>query len=91
FDLTRYSSIRNLSDWIEVFNKGSKNYDNKIPLIMVGGKLDLDNKRSVETEHAIELAERNNFNDYIECSSKTGENVEEIFKRITKVMLENAN
>ena len=91
FDITRYSSIRNLSDWIEVFNKGSKNYDKKIPLIMVGGKLDLDTKRSVESEQAIELAERNDFNDYIECSSKTGENVEEIFKRITKIMLENAN
>ena len=91
FDLTRYSSIRNLSDWMDVFNKGAKNPDKKIPLIMVGGKLDLNNKRSVESDHAAEFAEKNDFYDYLECSSKTGENVEEIFERITKIMLDKAD
>ncbi len=88
FDITRFSSIKNLSDWMEVFHKGSKTYGKKIPIIMVGGKLDLDHKRSVISEHALELAEKNNFSDYIECSSKTGENIDDIFVRITKIMLE---
>ena len=89
FDITRFSSIKNLNDWMDVFNKGSKNYDKEIPIIMVGGKLDLDHKRSVSNENAKEFAEKNSFYDYIECSSKTGKNVDEIFMKITKIMLEN--
>jgi Ras-related protein Rab-7A len=88
FDITRYSSIKNLNDWIEVFNKGAKNEPGKIPLIMVGGKIDLSYKRAVQSDHAKEIAENNDFLDYIECSSKTGENVEQIFLTIAKIMLE---
>ena len=88
FDITRYSSIKNLTDWMEVFHKGSKNYDKEIPIIMVGGKLDLNQKRSVMSEHAIKFAEKHRFSHYVECSSKTGENVNEIFESITKIMLE---
>lgn len=91
FDITRYSSIKNLNDWMDIFNKGSKNYDKEVPIIMVGGKLDLDHKRSVMNEQAIEYAEKNNFSHYVECSSKTGENVDDIFVSITKIMLEKAN
>ena len=58
---------------------------------MVGGKLDLDHKRSVMSEQALEYAEKNNFSHYVECSSKTGENVDDIFVSITKIMLEKAN
>jgi GTPase SAR1 family protein len=88
FDITRYSSIKNLTDWMEVFNKGSKNHDKEIPIIMVGGKIDLDEKRSVMTDQAKDLAEKHKFSDYIECSSKTGQNVDKIFESITKIMLE---
>ncbi|MFX0069992.1 MAG: Rab family GTPase [Candidatus Hermodarchaeota archaeon] len=88
FDVTRYSSIKNLSDWMDVFKKGAKNEPGKIPLIMVGGKIDLEYKRVIQSDHAKEIAENNDFLDYIECSSKTGENVEQIFLTITKLMLE---
>jgi len=91
FDITRYSSIRNLTDWMEVFYKGSKKYNKEIPIIMVGGKLDLDQKRSVMTNQATEFAEKHKFSHYIECSSKTGENVNDIFESITKIMLEKTN
>ncbi|TFG02163.1 MAG: GTP-binding protein, partial [Promethearchaeota archaeon] len=68
FDITRYSSIKNLNDWMEVFNKGAKNEPNEIPLMMVGGKLDLEFKRAVQTDHAKSIAENNNFYEYIECN-----------------------
>jgi hypothetical protein len=32
-----------------------------------------------------------NLNGYFECSSKTGENIEQIFEFITQLMIENAN
>lgn len=88
YDITRYSSIRNVDDWMEIFNKGVEKGDNEIPLIMVGGKLDLNYKRAVSANEATEIAKQHNFLDYIECSSKTGENVEDIFFKIAHYILE---
>jgi small GTP-binding protein len=87
FDITRYSSINNLKDWMDVFHKGIQKQNKEIPLLMVGGKKDLDSNRAIDTDYAREIAEKNNFDDYIECSSKTGENVENIFSKIAEIML----
>ena len=89
FDLTRYSSIKNISEWLSVFKESYNTKEKKIPVIMVGSKLDLDLKRSVSKEDAKNVAEEYNFNGYIECSSKTGENVEEIFVEIGQLMMKN--
>ena len=80
FDLSRYSTIKDMKQWINFFKEGLE--EKKIPLLMVGGKLDLIEKRSVSKEKALELSKEYGCFDYIECSSKTGENVEEIFKII---------
>jgi small GTP-binding protein len=84
YDITRYSSIKNVNEWLSFFKKKSS----KIPFIMVGGKLDLQDKRSVSTEEAIEISKEHDFKGYIECSSKTGDNVDEVFEFITQKMME---
>ncbi len=88
YDITRHSSILNIYEWLNVFKEGFDKKEIDIPLIMVGGKLDLNLKRTVSTELAIELARKNNIDDIIECSSKTGENVEEIFIKISQMMMD---
>ena len=55
---------------------------------MVGGKIDLVDKKSIETEEAMELSNKYGLYGYFECSSKTGENIEEIFKFIANKMIE---
>jgi len=88
FDVTRYSSIKSLSEWMEAFKRGFDSDDVKIPKIMVGGKIDLDIQRSISRQDAEELAKKYNFDEYIECSSKTGENVEIIFNKLALKLIE---
>jgi len=90
YDITRYSSLQNYKDWISIF-KEKFNYIIPLPLLMVGGKSDLLYKRSVLLEDAKRIMNLNHFHDIIECSAKTGENVEEIFLKTTKMMLIHKN
>jgi len=87
YDITRYTSVKNIDDWLSIFEKNVREKQIQIPIIMVGGKLDLQEKRSVETEDAVELSEKHNLQGYFECSSKTGDRVEDIFDSITRKMM----
>lgn len=91
YDITRYTSVKNIDDWLSIFEKSAQDKQINIPIVMVGGKLDLQEKRSVATEDAVELSEKHNLQGYYECSSKTGENVEEIFISITRKIMESIN
>ena len=88
YDITRFSSFRNFHNWKEVFDEGSKRNDTEVPLLMVGSKKDLDYKRAVSYEDAVDLVKKHEFLDYIECSAKSGENVEQIFQKITEIIME---
>jgi len=87
FDITRYTSLKNFYDWIEIFKKGYKGDNLQIPVLMVGSKLDLEYKRAVSREEAFDLAKKNNLYGYLECSAKEGENVGEIFEEIARLMM----
>ena len=87
FDITRYTSLRNFKDWIEIFKMGYKTDNHQMPVLMVGSKLDLEYKRAVSREEAFDLAKKNNLFGYLECSAKSGENVEDIFQEISRLMM----
>jgi len=83
FDLTNYESLSNIINWLPEFRKVSNN----VPIFMVGSKLDLDDKRICEKDEALDLMELNKLQNYFECSSKTGKNVEAIFRVLLKNIL----
>jgi GTPase SAR1 family protein len=90
-DLSNRDSITNIDKWLLSFEEGLNNQDPKFPLIVVGGKLDLKEEQSF-SKNDIEaiLTVRKEF-DYLECSSKTGENVDLLFQTIIDKMLIYAN
>jgi len=90
FDITRYTSLTNFNDWLKVVEQGTIGQEEGIPILMVGSKLDLEYKRAVPMEDAMEIAKNNGLYGYVECSSKTGQNVEEIFIELTKEMIRKA-
>ncbi|MGV9171515.1 MAG: Rab family GTPase [Promethearchaeia archaeon] len=90
YDITRFSSIKDFDAWLDVLRTEAEKEVRDIPIMLVGGKSDLENKRVITKEEGRKLMEEKGLCDFFECSAKTGENVEKIFKSITKTMLERA-
>jgi small GTP-binding protein len=91
YDITRYNSLQGLDDWLLMFNQGSNSAKIKIPVIMVGGKADLEEKREVKMEDAVDLANKRGLAGYYECSAKTGEHIEKIFDLLIRAMIRSTN
>ncbi len=68
FDISNETSFINLKSWM---NDIKEECSADIPMILVGNKLDLEDKRVIDKERAMEFA-KNEKLEYIETSSKTG-------------------
>ena len=82
FDLTQKRTLDDIDDWLKVV------YENagKIPVFLVGSKVDLPGPREVTLEEGLKVAEKYGMQSYIELSSKTGENIKESFNLITQLL-----
>jgi len=87
YDITNYSSINNLEKWLTLFNDNLSNSKKKVPLLMVGGKLDLHKERVIYRKYAEKISKKYKIIKNFECSSKTGENVDMIFDFLTRSIL----
>ena len=87
YDITRYSSFKHSREWLDVLELNSEKME-ELPIILVGGKLDLKHKRIVKMSVGQALAKDKNFHSFFECSSKTGENVNIVFEILTRAILE---
>jgi len=86
YDITNYSSIAHIDDWLTVVKKEIRAED-IFPIIVVGNKADLAENREVPASDGIKIAKSRGVDGFIECSTKTGENVEEAFEALTRLML----
>jgi len=89
YDISRFSSLTNLDDWLGVLKKAPDEEQQFMPILLVGGKSDLDNddKRVIESEYADNFRKKRNLFEFIECSSKTGVNVDQVFDVIARKMM----
>lgn len=83
YDITNYSSFSCIGNWLSLIKETNQSF----PIILVGGKGDLDNYREVSREEGVKVGRSMGLNGFIECSSKTGENVEQSFQALTKKMI----
>ena len=86
YDITSYSSLAHIDNWLSVIN-GRKE---QIPLVLLGGKADLDIIRQIPFKDGKKIAKAKGFSGFTECSSRTGENVEKSFEILTRIMLNRA-
>ena len=75
YDITNKNSFQNIKSWIEDCKKQSPK---TVLLILVGNKVDLEDKRQVTYEEGSIFAEKNGML-FFETSAKNGKNIEEIF------------
>ena len=86
YDCTNYSSLAHIDDWLLVVRKEIE--QETLPIIVVGGKADLIDDREVTGDEGINIAKSRGVDGFIECSSKTGENVEQTFDALTSIMMQ---
>ena len=87
YDITNKNTFETLKVWLrEVQNDVSEETE----MIIVGNKIDLNEKREVNYELMENLGKKNNI-EVFETSAKTGEGVEEIFIFLTKKLFQNKN
>ena len=86
FDITRIHSLQNYEKWFSTLRHMITN-PNQFPVLLIGNKADLVDQRQVSSQQAINIAKANKLNGYVEVSAKTGENVEEAFKIITRLIV----
>ena len=75
YDITNRNSFQNIKSWIEDCRKQSPK---TVFLVLIGNKVDLENRREVSYEEGSIYAQKNGML-FFETSAKTGKNIEEIF------------
>ena len=83
YDITDRDSFTKVRNWVKELRKI---IGNKIVLVIAGNKCDLEKYRQVEESEATEYAQSVGAI-HIQCSAKTGVNVEQAFLEITKGMM----
>ncbi|KAK3101042.1 hypothetical protein FSP39_000506 [Pinctada imbricata] len=82
YSITEPNTFEEAKQLWEQIKEVRENYD-VIPCVLVGNKLDLENKRLVEKFDALNWADNENLGGaFLEASAKTNEGVTEIFKNL---------
>lgn len=83
FDLTRITTLNRIEEWVKMI----RDEDPNLPILLLGTKLDLGEKISVDDIYPLELRDKYNLDDYLKVSSKTGIKINEPFDILTRRIL----
>lgn len=83
YSIDNEESFRHLDYWIkEIKNNSSPN----IKIILIGNKVDLEDKRVISKEEADNFARENGIDEVYETSAKTGFNAKTIFSKAAQIL-----
>eukprot|EP01118_Nematostelium_gracile_P006188 TRINITY_DN1990_c0_g1_i2.p1 TRINITY_DN1990_c0_g1~~TRINITY_DN1990_c0_g1_i2.p1 ORF type:complete len:203 (+),score=51.51 TRINITY_DN1990_c0_g1_i2:96-704(+) len=83
FDLTDVNSFLRVQHWLGEIGRLAPE---GIPIVLAGTKSDLTKKRMVDNKEAVATAEKHHLK-YVETSSKTGDNVDDVFATLAAEVL----
>ncbi|MFX0006298.1 MAG: Rab family GTPase [Promethearchaeota archaeon] len=83
YDITNSNSLKHVPEWIQIIRE----HVGDIPIFFIGNNIDLAESRNVSREEGINLVTKYNLNAFSEISTKTGENVEEIFNTLSDIII----
>ncbi len=86
FDLTRAETFENVDGWLQAFRQA---VPDETPSVLVGNKVDLASKRVISMAEAYQKHINLEFDNYIETSARSGENVGELFDQVTRLLIYN--
>ncbi|XP_065050966.1 uncharacterized protein LOC135680741 isoform X2 [Rhopilema esculentum] len=84
YDVIEEISFLNVKSWIKTIYEYT---DENVLLVLCGNKVDLDHKRKVKEQRAVNLAKLNDAI-FVESSAKTGYNVPKLCETIASTLLE---
>ena len=82
YDVTNKKTFANVQDW---FNDCKKQTPKTVTMVLVGNKIDLEDKREVSYEDGENFAKENGMLFY-ETSAKNGDNIEKIFYESAEII-----
>ena len=85
FDLTNEKTFKRIKVWLDEINNNY--YD--VPIVLIGNKLDMPEKRKISKEEAEKLAKKLNLK-YFETSAKDGTNIEKGIMFLVNMVYENS-
>jgi small GTP-binding protein len=83
FDLTRPLTLNTLEEWVNICRSDDPN----LPILLIGSKADLEEMITINEDLIESLKSEFKFFDYVRISSKTGENVNEVFEKIARAIV----
>ena len=87
FDITNKETYKNIKMWTNLIKEEC---GHKMPILMVGNKIDLEEERFIKKEDAKAFFKKKKFK-YVETSCKEGTNVKKAITRICKIIIESKN
>lgn len=89
FERTRYKTMKNLHDWIDMLKEADVWGKPNVDYFLVSTKLDLleDNPDGISKEAIEDFQDEIGVHRYYETSSKTGKGIEKLFKGVINAMV----
>ena len=84
YDISEHSTFENIEMWMESITEEK---GDKLPIVLIGNKADLNDERQVSYEEGKKLAEDKGFHFY-ETSCKDGTNITECFLDLAELVYE---